>query len=114
MVPDALIHLERLRRFRGRRERETSILPLVNAFERELAREERALGGAGAAWERLVPPALAERTRVVSFSRGTLAVVADDAATAFELDRELRGGLEGALRAALRCGSLKVRVRTGG
>lgn len=113
MVPDALLHLERLRAFRGRRERETCIMPLVNSFERELSRQQRLLGGAGSAWERLVPPALAERTRVTGYARGTLSVIADDSATAFELDRALRGGLEGELRAALRCGSLKVRVRTG-
>ncbi len=114
MVPDALVQLERLRAFRGRRERETSIEPLVGAISRELARQERAIGGAGRAWESLAPPELAGLARVVSYARGTLLLAVDDSAAAFEVDRALRGGLEGRLRAALRAGSLRVRVRVGG
>lgn len=114
MNANAIVQLERLRAFRGRRERDTSITPLVDSFERELSRQERAIGGAGRAWESLVPPELASRSRVVSYQRGTLLVSVDDSATAFELDRALRAGLEGRLRSALRAGSLRVRVRTGG
>jgi len=113
MVPDALIQLERLRRFRGRRERETSIAPLVLSIDRDLKRQDRAVGGADDAWRQLVPKELADATRVVSFARGTLVVMADSSSSAFEIDRALRGGLEGQLRAALRAGSLRVRVRVG-
>jgi Dna[CI] antecedent, DciA len=113
MSADTLAQLERLRLFRGRRERDTSIAPLVNAVERDLKRQDRAVGGADAAWGRLVPAELLRLTRVVSFARGTLVVAAHCSATAFELDRALRGGLENELRAALRAGSLRVRVRVG-
>ncbi|MBM4111932.1 MAG: DUF721 domain-containing protein [Phycisphaerae bacterium] len=110
---DTIVKLERLRNFRGRRERDTAIAPIVNAFERELSRQERSIGSAGRAWESLVPAELAARSRVVSNSRGTLLVSVDDPATSFELDRALRGGVEAALRAALRAGSLRVRLRVG-
>lgn len=114
MAPDALIALERIRRFRGRRERETSIAPLIESMGREFKRQDRAVGGADDAWRRLVPDVLARSTRVVSYARGILHVIADSSAAAFEVDRALRCGLEGELRTALRAGSLKVRVRVGG
>jgi len=114
MPADALAQLERIRRFRGRRERETAIGPLVEAIGRDIARQQRAVGGADDVWRTLMPPALVEASRVVSFARGTLVVGAESSSVAFEIDRALRAGIEGELRAALRCGSLRVRVRVGG
>lgn len=114
MAPDVLHQLERLRRFRGRRERDTSIAPLVAAVERELSRQDRAAGGADEAWRRIIPEPLAAASRVVTFARGTLHVAAESPAAAFEIDRVLRAGAEAELRAALRCGSLRVRVRVNG
>lgn len=113
MTTDTIARLERLRQLRGRRERDTSIMPLVRAVARDLTRQDRAAGGADEAWRRVMPPALVKASRVVSQSRGTLVVAADSSATAYELDRVLRAGLEGELRAALRCGSLRIRVRVG-
>lgn len=113
MSSDALAQLERLRLFRGRRERDTSIASLINSIDRDLKRQDRAVGGADDAWQRLVPAELLQATRVISFARGVLVVAANSSACAFELDRALRGGLEGELRAALRAGSLRVRVRVG-
>ncbi|MBX3354133.1 MAG: DUF721 domain-containing protein [Phycisphaeraceae bacterium] len=113
MSASTIAQLERLRSFRGRRERDTAIAPLLEAIRRDLKRQDRSAGGADEAWRRLLPAELLLTTRVISFARGVLVVAADSSATAYELNRFLRSGLEAELRAELRCGSLRVRVRVG-
>ena len=64
------------------------------ALGRTLARDARRAGGAGDAWIAVCPEDFADRTGVVSLSRGTLTIGVADHATLYRLDRALRGGLE--------------------
>ena len=61
-------------------------------------RTQQRLGAFVDLWEALLPAEVAGRTRVSALRGGVVMVVADSAATAYELDRRLRGGLESELR----------------
>jgi hypothetical protein len=89
--------LERLRGFRNRPERDVTIGAMVKAAEREVKKQQRAVGGVGLAWDEVVPRTLAARCTVVGVSRGVLTVRTAGAATRFELDRFLRSGGEAEL-----------------
>jgi hypothetical protein len=79
-------------------------------FQREHARPLERLGQLVELWRTTMPPAVVERSMLVSFSRGVLTVHVDAPATLYEADRALRGGAEQQLRAAFRGGALR-RVR---
>jgi hypothetical protein len=79
----------------------------------ELRRAARRLGGIIEAWDDLVPAFLRDSTRVDGFERGTLSVTAESSATLYALDREMRAGLEAALRDATGGRLHRVRGRIG-
>ena len=79
----------------------------------ELAKLERQLGGAGAAWARTCPATLLESTRVRSLVRGVLTVEVKGAPARFELDRALRAGMERELIKACPASLHKVKLIPG-
>jgi len=83
-----------LRQSRGLPSRDLSLGYLEGFFEKQVARPARQLGDLGELWRRLVPPQLAEQTRLEALSRGVLKVAARTAGAHYELDRLLRGGLQ--------------------
>lgn len=86
--------LERLRSRRVRRDRAPEAGVLFAAQARELAKQQKRLGGVAGAWAEVCPPELIERTTILSLSRGVLTIGVPDAAARFELDRFLRAGAE--------------------
>jgi len=84
--------IERLRRHRGLPAKRGPIGRTLQREAASLERMRRREAGLGAIWERLCPPDLADRTRVLSLRRGTAAIRVADASTRFELDRWLRSG----------------------
>lgn len=114
MIPrDAIARLTRLRELRVREDGAARIDAALARTADELARVEKKLGGAGAAWARVCPAALAMRATPTSLSRGMLLVEVPDASARFEIDRWLRGGGEAALVAASATPIRKVRLVLG-
>ncbi len=101
--------IDRLRQWRGRSEPDSGLSFIADQFQREIARPHRQLAAFVEHWQELVPAELAAHTALRSFSRGTLRVAVADSATLYQLDRQLRGGLERELRN--RCKSTLRRVK---
>lgn len=92
---DAADHyLQRLRQWRNRRSPDLSLRFLKQQFKRDVERPYKQLGDLIALWGQLVPPELAEHTRLDSLTRGVLHVSVDAPVHLYELDRLLRSGLE--------------------
>lgn len=112
-MSDALKALERLRRLRSQPSPDTSIAELVAATARDATRTHKRLGALIQLWEALVPKDLANHTRVSAIRGGVGHVVVDSAATAYELDRHLRGGLEDQIRQRYPATLIRIRVTVG-
>ncbi|HMN97267.1 MAG TPA: DciA family protein [Phycisphaerales bacterium] len=100
----------------GWRSRPDAARPIAEelaAVVRKLRAEGRRRGSFTDAWTALVSPELGLRCRATELRNGSLTVVADDASTAWALDRALREGLEVALRQATGGAVQRVRVRVG-
>ena len=89
-----LAGFEQLRQRRRRAEPDRSLAFLAEAFQRDVARPHRQLGGLATLWAELVPAPLAAHTRLESLKRGTLTVAVHSSAHHYELDRLLREGLQ--------------------
>ena len=108
-MTDATARLEQLRRWRSRPDRAVAIEPLIAARLKEARRHQKTLGSFVELWETVLPDELAGRTRVTGLRNGVVQVTVDSSATAYELDRRLREGLEQQMRRAF--GKTLVRVR---
>jgi predicted nucleic acid-binding Zn ribbon protein len=87
-------HIENLRRYRNRPERDQSLGFLREQFKRQVERPHKQLAKLVCLWAELVPDDLARHTRLDSLNRGVLRVAVDSSARLYELDRLLRGGLQ--------------------
>lgn len=105
----AIETLERLRALRARPMRSAAIGGLVADMAAGARRAEKRLGSFVDLWEGVLPPELAVRTTVSALRGGVAHVVVDSSATAWEIDRRLREGLEHDLRRAF--GRTLVRVK---
>lgn len=103
--------LERVRDLRTRRSPDLSLGFLAAQFKRTVARPYRQFRDACRAWEKEVPAALAERTRLEGLSRGVLRVGVNSSAHLYELDRLLRGGMEERILSACRGATPPRRIR---
>lgn len=66
---------------------------LIPWFEKSVSRPADKLDGITEAWQRLVPPALADQSRLVGLHKGTLTVALNSAPLRAQLDGLLRSGL---------------------
>jgi hypothetical protein len=66
---------------------------LLPWFEKSVNRPADKLDGIAEAWQKLVPTALVDRSRLLGLHRGTLTVALDSAPVRAQLDGLLRGGL---------------------
>jgi hypothetical protein len=112
-MSDDLERLRRLGTWRARPERLASASGDLSGMAREIRRLEKSIGGATDAWIRIAPPALQAVARVDTLRGGTLTLVVDGSAAAFEVDRALRSGMEASLRMAIP-GLMRIRTRVGG
>jgi len=87
-------HLDAMRRYRVRPDRDDSLGFMADQFQREVARPFKQLGAISVVWGELVPSELAQDARLDSLQRGTLTVSVSTSAVLYELDRRLRDGLE--------------------
>lgn len=87
-------HLERLRRDRSLPNPDLSLGFIEQQFKQEIAKPYKQLGDLAELWSSLLPAALAEQSRLLGLSRGTLHVEVSNAAAHYEIDRLLRSGLQ--------------------
>jgi hypothetical protein len=105
--------IERLRHWRRSRVGDGGLEFIAEQFKRQVDRPHRQLTQLIEHWQALVPAELAERSALRSFSRGTLHVIVTDSATLYQLDRQLRSGLEGELRSRCKATLRKVKLQVG-
>lgn len=105
--------INRLREHRARRDRDLSIVPLVEAIGRHTAKVNRQLGAMIALWETEVPSELSARTELTALRGGVLHARVDSSAIAYELDRRLREGLLTRLRSQYAGPLSRVRLSVG-
>lgn len=85
--------LTRLRGYRNRREVDQSLHFLADQFKREVERPFKQLQSISEIWQRLLPPAVLDHTRLDGIHRGTLRITVDSSSRLYELDQLLRSGL---------------------
>ncbi len=64
-------------------------------------------------WENVVPADLSPHTRITALRGGVAHVTVDNSATAYELDRRLREGLEQQMRRAFGKTLVRVKISVG-
>ena len=104
--------LQKLSAWRAWREPDRSINKDVSIFAKQFVRTEKSIGAASDAWMQLAPLALQKVASVESMRAGTLTLLVESSAAAFEVDRALRGGLENDLKNVVD-GLLRIRTRLG-
>lgn len=110
-----LIWLDRMRPFRGRRDRDVTIDVTIRSLERELRAEHDAVGDVVDAWNQVAPENVRHLASIGGVVQGTLTLVVETSGASYELSRVLRDGLERTLlkRLPARVRRIKVRVKAG-
>jgi hypothetical protein len=104
--------LDRLRKWRARPLRDTSINDAVNVLRRGLRKGNRQSSSLVEAWDELVPSHIARQARIVSLRNGVLEVATDGAAVGYQLNRLIRSGLLRDLQRECKGTLKKIKVRT--
>jgi len=100
--------LDRLRTHRNAPDPDLSLTALIGKERRRHRSDQRAAGGIGEAWERVVPPALAEKAVVVRCRRGVLTLRVRDASAMYRINQWLASGGLSTLREASGRGITRV------
>ena len=108
-----MVVIEQLRKWRARPDFEVAIGSLIEAKLVEARRVRKRLGSFVELWETLLPDELASNTRVTAIRGGVVHVTVDTSASAYELDRRLREGLEQQMRRAYGKTFVRVKVKVG-
>ncbi len=108
-----MVDIEQLRNWRARPDRDVGIGSLIEAKLVEAERVRKRLGSFVELWETVLPDTLAPHTRVTAIRGGVVHVTVDTSATAYELDRRLREGLEQQMRRAYGKTFVRVKVKVG-
>lgn len=106
-------YLQRLRQWRNPAAPDMTMRFVQDQFKKQVKRPHEQLGQLSEAWERLVPPPIAQHTALESLSRGVLRVRVAQSATLYKLDRMLRSGLERQLRQHAPTTLRRVKLRIG-
>ena len=112
-VSTAAHRVEQLRAWRARPEREVVVRPLIESKLADAHRAQKQLGSFVELWEAVLPAELALHTRVTGLRSGVVHVTVDTSATAYELDRCLREGLEQQMRRAFGKTLMRVKITVG-
>ena len=107
----SITQLNQVRKWRARRDKDTSIGATIHELRRSLKKSNKHLTQLIEAWDELVPAHIHQCANPTSFQGGILEVYADGSPTAYQLNRLIRAGLLRELQQ--RCsGTLKeIRVR---
>jgi hypothetical protein len=106
--------IERMREYRGRRERDVGIAVQVGSLERQFRDRQREVGDLIDAWIEIAPAKLRESVSIGGLTQGTLTLVTASSAAGYEASRALRDGLERALMQRFPARVRRVKVKVGG
>ncbi len=109
-----MVWMERMREFRGRRERDLTLGIQLGKLEREFRDRQREVGDLVDVWLEVAPPRLREIVSIGGLSQGTLTLVTASSAAGFEASRALREGLERTLMSRFPARVRRVKVKVGG
>lgn len=93
-------HLDNLRKWRNHRPRDVSTDFLNTFFKNDIQKPFKQLKGISEAWAALVPSEIIKHTCLEKLNRGVLTVTVNSSAILYELDMQLRSGLQKQLRQA--------------
>ena len=110
---DATGRLAQLRKWRSRPDPTVALEPLIEARLKEAKRVQKTLGSFVELWETVLPDGLAEHTQVTGLRSGIVHVTVDTSATAYELDRRLREGLQEQMRRAFGKTLVRIKITVG-
>ena len=105
------LQLQKLREWRARREKDTSVRTAIVDLRRSLKKSNKQLSQLLEAWDEVVPTHLLQTAHPISFKGGTLEVSTDGAPTAYQLKRLIRAGLLHDLHQRCSCSLRQIRVR---
>jgi hypothetical protein len=108
-VADPLEQLQQLRELRQFKGRDLSLGTAIARVREQVGKSDRKLTQLIELWRELIPEHLQLHATPTSIRGGTLHVEVNCAATAYEVDRLMRGGMEQTLR--LRFNGTLVRVK---
>jgi len=108
-VPTPLEQLLQLRQLRQRKERDHTIAPAIVSISEQIRTSDRKLTQLVELWRELVPEHLQHHATPTRVHSGVLHVEVDCAATAYEVDRLMRGGVEQTLRSRYNGTLLRVK-----
>lgn len=103
------LQLHVLRKFRQRKQPQSALAPAIERIREEVRKSDSKFARLIELWRELIPEHLQPHATPSSFRAGTLHVEVNCAATGYEIDRLMRGGMEQTLRSRFH-GSL-VRVK---
>lgn len=106
-----LQQLQQLRELRQRKERDVALSPAIASISEQIRTSDRKLSQLIELWRELVPEHLQHHATPTRLHSGVLHVEVDCTATAYEVDRLMRGGTEQILRS--RFNGTLVRVKCG-
>jgi len=110
-VANEIKQLEQLRALRRFRVRDLSLGVAITQIREQVGKSDRKLTQLIELWRELIPEHLRLHASPTSFRAGTLHVEVNCAATAYEIDRLMRGGMEQTIRS--RFNGTFVRVKCG-
>ena len=109
---DPQSELDRLRKYKTRRVRETSINETVQSLRKGLRKGNKTSSSLIEAWDAAVPSHIANQATMVSMRNGVLEVLTDGSSVAYQLNRLVRSGLLRELQKATKGTLRKIRVRS--
>ncbi len=87
---------------------------MVSFFKQSVAKRQTRLAHIADAWQKLVPPILAEHCALEGLSRGTLSVIVDSSSHLYDLKQLLLAGLEKQITlACAKTGLRKIALKPG-
>jgi hypothetical protein len=109
-----MVWIERMREFRGRRERDVGIAVQVGSLEREFRDRQREVGDLIDVWNEIAPEKLRALVSIGGLTHGTLTLVTASSAAGYEASRALRDGLERTLMQRFPARVRRIKVKVGG
>jgi hypothetical protein len=108
-VATPIEQLQKLRELRQFKERDLSLGSVIERERDRIARSDRKLSQLIELWRELVPEHLQAHATPTSVRAGTLMIEVDCTATAYEVDRMMRAGMEQELRSRFNGTLLRVK-----
>lgn len=102
--------LEKLRTWRGRKDRDLTLKRDLIALQRTLKKTNKQLSQIYELWESVVPEKIQSNAHPISLQRGVLEIAANGSPTSYQLQRLIREGLLQALQSQCTTHLKKIKI----